>query len=299
MKRKASSLSLIVSILFLIVTFICTTYTFSYAEKSFLWRVQSKRSTVYILGSIHLLKKDIYPLSRTIENAFEKSDFLAVEADINDIGRLNIQKLMESAFYSGNDTLEKHVSRSTFDTIKEQTERLGLPVEFVYNQKPWFLGLTLSSLELMKSGYDPNYGMDKYFLSKAAGTKKILELESLDYQIDLLSSLNDDEQELFLLYTLKDLKILTQEVDNLVDAWQSGAAESMEKTVTKSFTEDRRFSGIYDKLIHKRNRNMALKIEGFLKTNRTYFVVVGAAHLLGDRGIVQLLKGRGYSVEQL
>jgi uncharacterized protein YbaP (TraB family) len=299
MKRKASSLSLIVSILFLIVTFICTTYTFSYAEKSFLWRVQSKRSTVYILGSIHLLKKDIYPLSRTIENAFEKSDFLAVEADINDIGRLNIQKLMESAFYSGNDTLEKHVSRSTFDTIKEQTERLGLPVEFVYNQKPWFLGLTLSSLELMKSGYDPNYGMDKYFLSKAAGTKKILELESLDYQIDLLSSLNDDEQELFLLYTLKDLKILTQEVDNLVDAWQSGAAESMEKTVTKSFTEDRRFSGIYDKLIHKRNRNMALKIEGFLKTNGTCFVVVGAAHLLGDRGIVQLLKGRGYSVERL
>ena len=299
MKRKASSLSLIVSILFLIVTFICTTYTFSYAQKSFLWRVQSKRSTVYILGSIHLLKKDIYPLSRTIENAFEKSDYLAVEADINEIGRLNIQKLMESAFYSGNDTLEKHVSRSTFDTIKEQTESLGLPVEFVYNQKPWFLGLTLSSLELMKSGYDPNYGMDKYFLSKAAGTKKILELESLDYQIDLLSSLNDDEQELFLLYTLKDLKILTQKVDKLVEAWQSGAAESMEKTVTKSFTEDRRFSGIYDKLIHKRNRNMALKIEGFLKTNGTCFVVVGAAHLLGDRGIVQLLKGRGYSVEQL
>jgi len=299
MKRKASSLSLIVSILFLIVTFICTTYTFSYAQKSFLWRVQSKRSTVYILGSIHLLKKDIYPLSRTIENAFEKSDFLAVEADINDIGRLNIQKLMESAFYSGNDTLEKHVSRSTFDTIKEQTERLGLPVEFVYNQKPWFLGLTLSSVELMKAGYDPNYGMDKYFLSKAAGMKKILELESLDYQIDLLSSLNDDEQELFLLYTLKDLKILTQEVDNLVEAWQAGAVESMERTVTKSFTEDRRFSGIYDKLIYKRNRNMALKIEGFLKTNGNYFVVVGAAHLLGDRGIVQLLKGRGYSVEQL
>jgi uncharacterized protein YbaP (TraB family) len=299
MKRKASSLSLIVSILFLIVTFICTSYTFSYAQKSFLWRVQSKRSTVYLLGSIHLLKKDIYPLSRTIENAFEKSDFLAVEADINEIGRLNIQKLMESAFYSGNDTLEKHVSQSTFDTVKEQTERLGLPIEFVYNQKPWFLGLTLSSVELMKAGYDPNYGMDKYFLSKAAGTKKILELESLDYQIDLLSGLNDDEQELFLLYTLKDLEILTQEVDNLVDAWQSGAVESMEKTVTKSFTEDRRFSGIYDKLIKKRNRSMALKIEGFLKTNGTCFVVVGAAHLLGERGIVQLLKGRGYSVEQL
>jgi uncharacterized protein YbaP (TraB family) len=297
MKRKTASLSLIVSILFLVVTFIHVTY--SYAEKNFLWRVQSKRSTVYLLGSVHLLKKDVYPLSRTIESAFEKSDALAVEADINDISRLDIQKLMSSAFYSGDDTLEKHVSRDTFDAVKDQAERLGLPVEFVYNQKPWFLGLTLESLELMKSGYDPEYGIDKYFLSKAAGKKKILELESLDYQIDLLSGLDDTEQELFLLYTLKDLKILVQEVDKLVDAWKSGAAESMESTITRSFTEDRKFYPIYEKLIYKRNRNMTLKIEGFLRTSGTYFVVVGAAHLLGDRGIIQLLKEKGFNVEQL
>ncbi len=263
MKRKTASLSLIVSILFLVVTFIHVTY--SYAEKNFLWRVQSKRSTVYLLGSVHLLKKDVYPLSRTIESAFEKSDALAVEADINDISRLDIQKLMSSAFYSGDDTLEKHVSRDTFDAVKDQAERLGLPVEF----------------------------------AKAAGKKKILELESLDYQIDLLSGLDDTEQELFLLYTLKDLKILVQEVDKLVDAWKSGAAESMESTITRSFTEDRKFYPIYEKLIYKRNRNMTLKIEGFLRTSGTYFVVVGAAHLLGDRGIIQLLKEKGFNVEQL
>jgi uncharacterized protein YbaP (TraB family) len=299
MKRRTVSLGLIVSIFFLVVTFIHVTYTSSYAQKNFLWRVQSKRSTVYLLGSVHLLKKDVYPLSRTIESAFEKSDALAVEADINDISRLDIQKLMSSAFYSGDDTLEKHVSRDTFDAVKDQTERLGLPLEFVYNQKPWFLGLTLESLELMKSGYDPEYGIDKYFLSKAAGKKKILELESLDYQIDLLSGLDDTEQELFLLYTLKDLKILVQEVDKLVEAWKSGAAESMESTITKSFTEDRRFYPIYEKLIYKRNRNMTLKIEGFLRTSGTYFVVVGAAHLLGDRGIIQFLKEKGFTVEQL
>jgi len=298
-KRKAASLSLIVSSLFLIVTFIHVTYTFSYAQKNFLWSVQSKRSTVYMLGSIHLLKKDVYPLSGKIEDAFEKSDALAVEADVNDISRLDLQKLMGSAFYSGEDTIEKHVSRNTFDTIKSETERLGLPVEFAYNQKPWFLGLMLESLELMKSGYDPEYGIDKYFLSKATGKKKILELESLDYQIDLLSGLDDAEQELFLLYTLKDLNILVREVDKLVDAWKSGAAESMEATITRSFTEDKRFYPIYEKLIYKRNRNMALKIDGFLKANGTYFVIVGAAHLLGDRGIIQLLKDKGYTVEQL
>ena len=299
LKGRTISVKRSVSVLCLILTFLSLSYSISYAEKNFLWRVQSKRNTVYVLGSIHLLKKDIYPLSRTIEGAFEKSDFLAVEANVNDISRLDIGKLMESAFYPGGDSLEKHVSGKTFSLIKEETARAGLPMELVYNQRPWFLGLTLESIELMKSGYDPNYGIDKYFLSKAEGRKKISELESLDYQINLLAGLNDEEQELFLLYTLRELRILVQEVDKLVDAWKSGAVEKMESTITKSLAEDRRFYTIYDKLIYKRNRNMAQKIEGYLKTNGTYFVVVGAAHLLGDKGIIQLLKDRGYSVQQL
>ena len=298
LKGRTVSVKRSVSVLCLILTFLSLSYSISYAEKNFLWRVQSKRNTVYVLGSIHLLKKDIYPLSRTIEGAFEKSDFLAVEANVNDISRLDIGKLMESAFYPVSDSLEKHVSGKTFSLIKEETARAGLPMELVYNQKPWFLGLTLESIELMKSGYDPNYGIDKHFLSKAEGRKKISELESLDYQINLLAGLNDEEQELFLLYTLRELRILVQEVDKLVDAWKSGAVEKMESTITKSLAEDRRFYTIYDKLIYKRNRNMAQKIEGYLKTNGTYFVVVGAAHLLGDKGIIQLLKDRGYSVEQ-
>ena len=299
LKGRTVSVERSVSVLCLLVTFLCLSYSISYAEKNFLWRIQSKKNTVYMLGSIHFLKKDVYPLSRTIEDAFTKSDVLAVEADINDISRLDLQKLIESAFYAAGDSLEKHVSENTFNLIKDETARAGLPMELVYNQKPWFLALTLESMELMKSGYDPNYGIDKYFLSKAEGRKRISELESLDYQIDLLAGLNDEEQELFLLYTLRELRILVEEVDKLVDAWKSGAVEKMESTVTRSLAEDKRFYTIYDKLIYKRNRNMAQKIEGYLKINGTYFVIVGAAHLLGDKGIIQLLKGKGYSVEQL
>ena len=149
LKGRTISVKRSVSVLCLILTFLSLSYSISYAEKNFLWRVQSKRNTVYVLGSIHLLKKDIYPLSRTIEGAFEKSDFLAVEANVNDISRLDIGKLMESAFYPGSDSLEKHVSGKTFNLIKEETARAGLPMEMVYNQKPWFLALTLESMELM------------------------------------------------------------------------------------------------------------------------------------------------------
>ena len=71
----------------------------SQSQKSFLWRVQSKANTVYVLGSLHLSKKEIYPLNQKIESAFDQSNVLVVEANINDIKKVDIQKLMESAFY--------------------------------------------------------------------------------------------------------------------------------------------------------------------------------------------------------
>src|SRR3972149_2659311 len=99
--------------------------------------------------------------------------------------------------------------------VKKETSGLGIPVELINKQRPWFLAMTLEALESLKLGFDPNYGIDKYFLSKAEGKKRILELESLDYQLNLLSSFSDKDQELLLLYTLRDLRILEQELEQL------------------------------------------------------------------------------------
>jgi len=159
--------------------------------------------------------------------------------------------------------------------------------------------MTLVALESLKLGFDPNYGIDKYFLSKAEGKKKILELESLDYQIDLLSHFSDKEQELFLIYTLKDLNIMEQELDKLTQAWTTGDTKGMESILTRSVSEDKRLSPIFEKLIYERNRKMVSKIEDLLRTKETYFVIVGAGHLVGNRGIIEILKGKGYFVEQL
>ncbi|HMK50857.1 MAG TPA: TraB/GumN family protein, partial [Thermodesulfobacteriota bacterium] len=240
-----------------------------------------------------------YPLHQKIENAFDQSEVLIVEANVNDIAKLDIQKLVESAMYAGPETLERHVSAETYELIKKETGRLGIPLELINRQKPWFLALVLESLELLKLGFDPNYGIDKYFLSRAAEKKKIVELESLDYQIDLLSKFSDQEQELFLLYTVKDLRVLRQELDRLTQAWISGDAKGMESIMTRGFVEDSRMSSVYEKLILERNRSMASKIEEFLRNKEIYFAVVGAAHLVGNQGIIEILKGKGYLVEQL
>lgn len=299
MKNKTSKLLVIFSVLILVSLVASSQDVFSQSQKNFLWRVQSKTNTVYVLGSIHFLKKEFYPLNQKIENAFDQSDFLAVEANVNDITKIDIQKLVDSALYLDLETLEKHVSTETYELIKKESGRLGLPLEMINRQKPWFLALVLESLELLKLGFDPNYGIDKYFLSKAEGKKKILELESLDYQISLLSNLSDKDQELFLLYTLRDLNILEQELGRLTQAWISGDTKSMESILTRGISEDKGLSSIFEKLIYERNKRMVSKIEDFLRTKDIYFVIVGAGHLVGDRGIIEILKGKGYIVEQL
>jgi uncharacterized protein YbaP (TraB family) len=299
MKNKTSKVLLIFSVLILVSFAASSPDVFSQSQKNFLWRVGSGTNTVYVLGSLHFFRKEIYPLNKGIETAFDRADILVVEANVNDITKLDIQKLMESAFYLDDETLEKHVSAEAYKLIQKETGRLGLRLEFINRQKPWFLALVLESLELLKLGFDPHYGIDKYFLSKAAGKKNILELESLDYQIDLLSKFSDREQESFLLYTVKDLRILRQEMDKLTQAWITGDAQGLESIMTRGVVEDRRMSSVYEKLVVERNRNMASKIEEFLRNKETYFVVVGAAHLVGNQGIIEILKGRGYLVEQL
>jgi uncharacterized protein YbaP (TraB family) len=271
----------------------------AYAEKTFMWKVRSRTTTVYILGSIHFMKKELYPLNRRIESAFDKSDVLAVEANVDDVSKLDIQGLLEKAFYPDDDTLEKHVSSETYGRVKKAFEEFGIPAWLMDKQKPWLLALTLESLGLVKLGFDPSYGIDMHFLSEASGKKKIKELESMDYQINLLSGFSDSEQEAFLLSTLKDLKSHEKEVDKLLDAWNSGDTVGMESILQKSVLEDKGMASVYDKLVYERNRNMALKVEGYLKTGETHFVVVGAAHLLGEKGIINLLRQKGYDTEQL
>ena len=299
MDRKIFRRSAMVLALSLIGSFIFVEAGFGQEQKSFLWKVRSKTSTVYVLGSIHFLKQENYPLNPRIDRAFDQSTVLVVEANISDPGKLNPQKLLESALYPENDNLERHVSTDTYDYVKRETGNLGLPFELVNKQKPWFLALTLEALELMKLGFDPRYGVDIYFLSKAQGTKKILELESLDEQIDLLSNFSDREQEYFLLYTLKDLNVLGEQASTLVKAWRSGNTGEIESVFTKSVKEDGRLAPIFEKLIDNRNRKMISKIEGYLNTDGTYFVVVGAGHLVGNKGIIEILKSKGYTVEQL
>jgi uncharacterized protein YbaP (TraB family) len=299
MKRKTFVFVITLILLSLICPYPSIKPVLSQTGKSFLWKIQSKAATIYLLGSIHFLKQEFYPLPEAIESAYDSSEVLVVEANVNDIGKLDLTTFMDKALYSDDDHLEKHVSPETYLLIKRKTRSLGIPLELADTQKPWFLALSLQALELMKLGYDPRHGVDYHFLSKAQGKKRILELESLDEQIKFLSGFSDREQEMFLLDTLKNLRSAGSQMDTLAQAWATGDTKTVESILTNNTTEDRAIAQIQEKLLDERNTKMVSKIEGYLCSGGSYFVIVGAGHLLGKRGIVELLKTRGYFAEQL
>lgn len=275
--------------------------------KFFLWKISHHSNHGYILGSIHFLKKDMYPLPRQVEKAFEESEILAVEADISDAKMAQHFKLtMEKGMYSGDDTLKANISKKTFLLAEKILKEKGVDIILYQKFKPWFLALTISGMELMKMGFNPSYGVDKYFIDKAskggfirASKKEIVELEGIEFQINLFDSLTKAEMDSFLFYTLLEISSYSTDLNPMVSAWAKGNVSKMEELVTKSIYKYKKLSHIYKKLVDERNFQMVDKIVLYLNSNKIYFVVVGAAHLVGKNGIVQLLINKGFQLKQM
>ena len=267
------------------------------SSKSFLWKVQSKKNAVYILGSVHFLKKEHYPLPKAIEDAFADAKRLVLEIDIEGLGLEITQRMMLKAIYDNGKTLQESISKEAFTLAGKRAKELGLDIYMLNQFEPWYVALTLATLKLQNLGFNPNYGVDKYFSMKAKETgKEIASLETLEYQIDLFDRMSPATQELLLLQTLRDLDVMEKEFNRIIGAWAGGDAKTLEALLLKSFRE---FPEIHQKLVSERNRNWLHKIENFLAHNENFIVVVGAGHLVGKDGVIELLKEKGYLVEQL
>ena len=270
------------------------------SSKSFLWRLNARNCRIYILGSIHYVNKEVYPLDKRIEKAFDESDILVVEAKTDLKSTMESQLLLaQKALYSEGDSLQNHISQRVYDFFKRTLNKLNLPVELFVMYKPWFVSMLLTSMQLQNSGFLPEYGIDAHFMAKAEGKKSILELESVEYQVDMLSNLSASEQELFLYMTLLDLDNINEDLPQLINVWSRGDTRTVESILFKSLQKDSRLVPIFEKIIYERNRNMAKKIEEYSNAGKNYFVVVGAGHLVGEGGIIEILENKGYSLQQL
>ncbi len=270
----------------------------SLGEKSCFWRVTSKTSTVYILGSVHLMKAGSRRLSPIIEKSFKRARKLVLEVSPDAMNRPKVvQALRKKGMFHDGKTLKQTLSKETYDLAKKRTAELGMNIEQMAKFKPWSLSTVISSAQMAQLGYDPNQGVDKYFANKAKKARKeIVALETMEYQFACFDDMTPETQELMLLQTLKDVKAMESEFNQIVGSWAAGNIKAMESVLLESFGE---YPEVYNRLIVERNHNWLPHIESYLAQGDSVMVVVGALHLVGKDGLIELLKQKGYTVEQL
>lgn len=276
------------------------------ASKGYFWKVSGGKSEVYLLGSIHIADMSIYPLHRSIETAFNQADYVVVEADITMMNE-GIAYMQQKAIYTDGTTIDQYISAETYGLYTNKMEQYGFPPE-VYNiLKPWYSALLIQNLSLAEASYEATLGIDLYFLSRALDNKEILEIEGIPFQVDLFDSFSTQLQEEFLLGSLNgDTEnedgetIVVENLKGMLKSWKQGDVVELEKileTGEGSETENE-FNNI---VWVERNKNMTLKVLTYLEdeTEKTYFIIAGAGHLVGETGVVQDLINRGYTLEQV
>lgn len=289
----------------IVILFVCSFSTHSYAreklpsqtEKNFLWSVKTENTTVYLLGSIHMLNKESYPLSEEIEKAYNDSKVLVFETDLDVVNNPDTQtKILSLGVYPLGTSLKQNISPDTYKLLENRVSSYGLPFAQFNNFKPWLCALTIAAVELQRLGLNPDYGVDKYFMTKAKNDgKKIKFLETVDFQLNLFAKMKDKEQEIFLLQTLREFDILNDMFYELVESWKNGDSGKMAGIMQLTFKD---YPQMYNRLFVQRNKNWSEQIEKMINEQENVMVVVGSGHLVGKDNIKHLLEKKGYRVEQ-
>lgn len=288
-----------------VTLFTCTLYSSAYGlqavqappKKHFLWSVESGKNTIYLLGSMHLLKRDAYPLPDTFERIYASCGTVVFETDIGAANEPSFQKKMIArAGYPAGQTLKQNLSAETYRQFEEKMMKSGYSVSKLDWAKPWYGALLLTALEFNRLGYDSKYGIDHYFFNRAKREKKqLIFLESNEYQINIYAGLNKRQQELFLRQILKELEIIEGMASDMVHAWQTGDTGKLNSIIKMSFDN---YPGLYNRIMIQRNKRWMSTIGKLMKQNDDVLVIVGAGHLVGRDSVIDLLTRKGYKVRQ-
>ena len=273
-----------------------------------LWKVSDSDNSVYLLGSFHLLKPDDYPLSKDVDAALADASSVMFEIPPEDIASPVLAMQMGQAGLRKDGTqldseLGPVLSRKLETWLAANDASLkkaAIPAQMLQLFEPWFVGLTISLVEMTDRGLDPKLGLDLHLARQAkAKGKPTSGLETGTQQIAFLDSMDHDEQLQFLDEELSESTQGTQELDKLHAAWRAGDAATLWSGMAVDMK--RHYPKLYQHLNVERNDAWLPKIEQRLKTRGRddTLVVVGALHLLGSDGVVEKLRAKGYKVERI
>jgi len=264
-----------------------------------LWQIKKDGGTVYLLGSFHILPRNYVWFDGIIRRSFEPADELVMEAVMTPDAMAGIQEMaLNNAFFTGEDNLQDYLDDAHYTKMLGHAKRLmGLDEAAARKSKPWFMAIQISLISVMSNGMDPDSGVDKYLESQARQGKKVI--SGLETPKEAMFALIDHPlpvQAAMLADTLDKLDNFKSYIKSYLDAWASGDADRMDKTMVEDMAEQ---PAMYQTLLVDRNENWMPAIEAHINSGKTIFIVVGAAHLVGKDGIVRMLRDKGYPVDKI
>lgn len=262
----------------------------------FLWRVERGDATAYLAGSLHFADEKTYPLDPAFELAFEHSDVLDVEADVRTGADELPGLLRDLAACPPGGSLGDMLSPES----REAFRREGLEASLATPYRPWYVLMALEAERLTRQGFRQDLGIDVHFLDLAhARNMPVRELEGVAAQLRLLAEMEEMDQDAYVRFSLLELRHLDKLIPRMARAWKNGDVADLEQIFFGSPLFNALFKSLNEKLYFRRNRNMAAQILDRLDSGKVHFVVVGAGHVIGRDGLLQLLRARGCALTQL
>ncbi|WP_158502104.1 TraB/GumN family protein [Vitiosangium sp. GDMCC 1.1324] len=270
-------------------------------QRAFLWEVTrpgTPDKPLYLTGSVHLGRPGQFVFPPSMEAALVRSQALVVELDPDKASSQAQRLVMSLGLLPPADSLSAHLSPETRALLPQALQRVGLPAQAVERMRPWLVSVSLSVLEMQKAGYSEAGGIDRLLLARARGSKSIVELETIEGQLNMLSGFPDEMQDLMLREQLKGSELTAVTMAQVATAWEGGNPEALAQVIFAQ-KDDPAYKPYYEALFFTRNRQMADKLAALLDKPETHFAVVGAGHLVGEGGLLDLMARKGFQVRQL
>ena len=263
-----------------------------------LWEVSGARNSVYLLGSIHLLREEDHPLPSAIYEAYDDADTLIMELDMDDIDPIEGQVLSnELGLIHDGRELRDLLGEAYYAEAEELADKAQIPLGLMANAEPWFAAMNVEIMLLMRMGFNTALGIESHLTELAAGDgKEILGFETLRQQLEFLDNLSPDAQRDMLLQALAEGADMNDLMDGMIDAWRRGDVTFMEDNLLADMQD---YPELNQVIVIDRNVNWTNRIEDLLDDQQDYLIVVGTLHLVGEQGVPELLEARGHEVTQL
>lgn len=267
------------------------------AEVGTLWRVRDGAGTVFIAGSLHQLRRDRAGLPPSYGLAYGEAERLAMELDMDALSPAALaSELVARALDPDGRSLHEGLPAATWRTLQPRLAGLGLPEAAIDRFEPWAVALLLASAEFLQRGYSPDSGVEGQLQARATVDRKPIDgLETPAEQFDLFDRLPRTDQVQLLEVTLKELDGVGPRLDALEGAWRGGDLPRLEALLLGDY---RQRPDLHERLVVRRNQAWVAPVRGFLRRPDDTMVVVGLMHLLGDRGLIALLRQQGLKPER-